>query len=150
MKIFAKKKFANNEEYYNQLPPPSQVKRLGRYLKENLEGVYKVEEPPNTYIIYDTLLYQVDPEVRKAMKPYQKEFNSIEETIYEMNVYFNITTYQNCIRTYIVTLDEFERTLGFVKYTPEDLISLPACKDKLLKYTKKVIEKYFEGYEVLI
>ena len=70
MKIYAKQKF-NNEEYYNQLAKPTQVKRLGKYLKDNLSGVFKVQEPPNEYIIYTTILYQIDPEVRKALKKYQ-------------------------------------------------------------------------------
>ena len=98
MKILAKKKFGNNDEYYNRLPLPSQVKRLGKFLTKNLTGVYKIEEPPNQYIIYSTILYQIKPEVRKAMKQYQKEFHGIEETIYEMNIYYNITTYQQYIR----------------------------------------------------
>lgn len=150
MKIFAKQKFANNDEYYNRLPLPSQVKRLGKFLAKNLTGVYKVEEPPNEYIIYTTLLYQVDPKVRKAMKRYEKEFHGIEEDIYEMNIYFNITTYAQYIRVNVIQLDEYEQTLGFLRLGPKDLISLPFCKQKLLEYTKKVIEKKYEGYEVLI
>ena len=53
----SKKYFDGREEYYHKLPLPSQVKRLGKYLKDNLTGVYKVQEPPNEYIIYTTLLY---------------------------------------------------------------------------------------------
>lgn len=153
MKILAKTKqhFDGREEYYNRLPLPSQVKRLGNYLKDNLTGVYKVQEPPNEYIVYTTILYQVDPAVRKAMKPYQKEFQGIEENIYEMNIYFNITTYSGkYIRVNIIQLDEYEVTLGFLRFEPTDLISLPDCKRKLMEYTKKRIEKKYEGYEVLI
>lgn len=149
MKILAKK-FNNNDEYYNKLPLPSQVKRLGKYLKDHLEGVYKVKEPPNEYVIYDTILYQIDPEVRKMMKRYPTELKGIEEDIYEMNIYFNITTYGQYIRVDVIQLDEYEKTLGFLRLSKQDLISLPYCKEKLLKYTKKVIEKEYEGYEVLI
>lgn len=151
MKIFAKLKFNNNDEYYNRLPLPSQVKRLGKFLKNNLEGVYKVVEPPNEYVIYTTILYQVDPEVRKAMKPYQKEFQGMEENIYEMNIYLNITTYGGqYIRVNVIQLDEYEQTLGFLRLEPNELISLPFCKQKILEYVKKVIEKKYQGYEVLI
>lgn len=151
MKIFAKLKFNNNDEYYNRLPLPSQVKRLGKFLKNNLEGVYKVVEPPNEYVIYTTILYQVDPEVRKAMKPYQKEFQGMEENIYEMNIYLNITTYGGqYIRVNVIQLDEYEQTLGFLRLEPKELISLPFCKQKILEYVKKVIEKKYQGYEVLI
>jgi len=150
MKIFAKKKSSSNDEYYNQLPLPSQVKRLGKFLAKNLVGVYKVQEPPNEYIIYTTIMYQVKPEVRKAMKKYQKEFQGIEETIYEMDIYFNVTTYGQYIRINVIQLDEYEQTLGFLRLNKVDLLSLPACKQKLLEYTKKVIEKKYEDYEVLI
>ena len=151
MKIFAKMKFDNNDEYYNRLPLPSQVKRLGKFLKNNLEGVYKVVEPPNEYNIYTTILYQVDPKVRKAMKRYEKEFHGIEEEVYEMPIYLSITTYNGkYIRVNVIQLDEYEVTLGFLRLDRMDLMSLPACKQKILEYAKKVIEKRYEGYEVLI
>jgi hypothetical protein len=151
MKILAKKTSnKNNDEYYNRLPLPSQVKRLGKFLAKNLTGVYKVEEPPNQYIIYSTILYQVKPEVRKAMKKYQKEFQGIEETVYEMNIYYNITTYAQYIRVNVIQLDENEQTLGYLRLEPKELMSLPFCKQKILEYTKKVIEKKYSDYEVLI
>lgn len=150
MKIYAKKQVNNNDEYYNRLPLPSQVKRLGKYLKDNLSGVYKVVEPPNEYIIYSTILYQIDPEVRKAMKRYKEELHGIEENVYEMNIYYNITTYGKYIRVDVIQLDEYEITLGFLRLGPEDLISLPYCKQKIVNYCKKRIEKKYEGYEVLI
>lgn len=152
MKIFAKSSGRNNDEYYNRLPLPSQVKRLGKYLKDNLTGVYKVQEPPNEYIIYTTILYQIDPEVRKMLKKYQKEFQGKEEDIYEMNIYLNITTYGQYIRVNVIQLDEYEITLGYLRLEPKELISLPYCKDKILNYTKRVIERKYkdDGYEVLI
>lgn len=150
MKILAKKKFGNNDEYYNRLSLPSQVKRLGKFLAKNLTGVYKIEEPPNQYIIYSTILYQIKPEVRKAMKQYQKEFQGIEETVYEMNIYYNITTYQQYIRVNVIQLDENEQTLGYLRLEPKELMSLPYCKQKILEYTKRVIEKKYANYEVLI
>lgn len=148
MKILAK---SQNDEYYNRLPLPSQVKRLGKYLKDNLSGVYKVIEPPNEYTVYTTIFYQIAPEVRKMLKKYPKEFQGKEEDIYEMNIYFNITTYSGkYIRVNIIQLDEYEITLGFLRLDRVDLMSLPDCKKRLLAYTKKVIEKRYEGYEVLI
>ena len=151
MKILAKVKFGQNDEYYNRLPLPSQVKRLGKYLKDNLTGVYKVQEPPNEYVIYTTILYQIDPEVRKMMKRYPTELKGIEEDIYEMNIYFNITTYGGqYIRVNVIQLDEYEVTLGFLRLDRLDLMSLPDCKRKILEYAKKRIEKKYEDYEVLI
>ena len=150
MKIFAKQKFNNNDEYYNRLPLPSQVKRLGKYLKEHLAGVYKVKEPPNEYIVYTTIMYMIKPEVRKAMKQYPTELKGIEDEVYDMNIYLNITTYGQYIRVNVIMLDEYEKTLGYLRLEPKELISLPYCKDKIVKYVKKVIEKHYENYEVLI
>lgn len=152
MKIYAKTKGKSNDEYYNRLPLPSQVKRLGKYLKDNLSGVYKIEEPPNEYTIYTTIFYQIAPEVRKMLKKYPKEFQGKEEDIYEMNIYLNITTYSQYIRVNVIQLDEYEITLGYLRLEPKDLISLPYCKDKIVNYVKKVIERKYkdEGYEVLI
>lgn len=152
MKIYAKTKqhFDGREEYYNRLPLPSQVKRLGKYLKDNLSGVYKVQEPPNEYIIYTTIMYQIPLELRKQMKEYNKELNGIEEDIYEANIYFNITTYGQYIRVNVILLDKYEVTLGYLRFEPKDLISLPSCKDKLVNFTYKKIENYFKKYEVLI
>lgn len=149
MKIYAKSK-VKNDEYYNRLPLPSQVKRLGKYLKDNLTGVYKVKEPPNEYIIYTTILYQIPAQLRQKMKAYNKELKGIEEDIYEASIYFNITTYSQYIRVNIILLDENEVTLGFLRFDQKDLISLPFCKQKLLDYTHKQILKYFSKYEVLI
>jgi len=149
MKILAK---TQNDEYYNRLPLPSQVKRLGKYLKDNLTGVYKVQEPPNEYIVYTTVLYQIDPEVRKMLKKYPKEFQGKEEDIYEMNIYLNITTYGQYIRVNVIKLDQYEQTLGYLRLESKELISLPYCKQKIVNYVKKVIERKYkdEGYEVLI
>lgn len=149
MKIYAKQRF-NNEEYYNQLAKPTQVKRLGKYLKDNLTGVFKVTEPPNEYIIYTTILYQIKPEVRKALKRYQKEFQGKEEDVYEMDVYLNLTTYKQFIRINVIELDENEQTLGYMRLSQQDLMSLPFCKTKIMEFVKKVIEKKYEDYEVLI
>lgn len=149
MKIYAKQRF-NNEEYYNQLAKPTQVKRLGKYLKDNLSGVFKVQEPPNEYIIYTTILYQIKPEVRKALKRYQKEFQGKEEDVYEMDIYLNLTTYKQFIRINVIELDENEQTLGYMRLSQQDLMSLPYCKTKIMEYVKKVIEKKYENYEVLI
>lgn len=154
MKILAKKQhFDGQEEYYNRLPLPSQVKRLGKYLKDNLSGVYKVQEPPNEYIIYSTIMYMIEPEARKVMKRYPKELQGKEDEVYEMNIYYNITTYGGkYIRVNVIQLDEYEVTLGFLRLDRLDLMSLPDCKKKILEFTKRKIEKKYEseGYEVLI
>lgn len=150
MKILAKTQHRDGtEQYYNRLPKPTQVKILGDYLKKNLTGVYKVQQPPNEYIIYTTIMYQLPKELRQQLKQYD-EWKDKAEDIFEINIYFNITTYQQYIRVNIIMLDEYEVTLGYKRFEPRELISLPACKDKLLAYTEKQITNYFKKYEVMI
>jgi len=153
MKILAKSKFKESDEYYNRLPLPSQVKRLGNYLKNNLAGVYKVQEPPNQYIVYATVLYMIEPEARKVMKKYPKELQGKEQDIYEMNIYYDITTYNGkYIRIDVIQLDKYKTTIGFLRLDLMDLMSLPDCKKKIVEFSKRRIEKLYEeeGYEVLI
>lgn len=149
MKIYAKTHHDGTEQYYNRLPKPTQVKILGDYLKKNLTGVYKVQQPPNEYIIYTTIMYQLPKELRQQLKQYD-EWKDKAEDIFEINIYFNITTYQQYIRVNIIMLDKYEVTLGYKRFEPKELISLPACKDKLLAYTEKQITNYFKKYEVMI
>ena len=149
MKILAKTKFGKNDEYYNRLPLPSKVKRLGKYLKDHLAGVYNIKEPPNEYIIYDTILYQIKKSLRQEMKKYP-ELEGIEEKIYEKNYYFNITTYSQYIRINVIQLDENEKTVGYLRLDQKDLISLPYCKKKLLNYVRRVIGKEHQGYDILL
>ena len=153
MKILAKAKFNNNDEYYNRLPLPSQVKRLGKYLKDNLTGVYKVVEPPNEYVIYTTMMYMIDPEARKVIKRYPKEFQGKEEDVYFVNIYFNITTYSGkYIRVNVIQLDEYEVTLGYLRLDRVDLMSLPDCKKKIWDFAERKIETRYKnmGYEILL
>ena len=153
MKILAKKKFNNNDEYYNRLPLPSQVKRLGKYLKDNLSYVYKVQEPPNEYIIYATMMYMIEPEARKVIKRYPDKFHGKEEDVYFVNIYFNITTYGGkYIRVNVIQLDKYEVTLGYLRLDRVDLMSLPDCKKKIVEFAERKIETRYKnmGYEISI
>lgn len=157
MKILAKTKqhFDGKEEYYNRLPLPSQVKRLGDYLGKKKDtkftGVYKIQEPPNQYIIYMTIMYQVPLELRKEMRKYKSKFNGIEEDVYMQDIYLNITTYSGkYIRVNVISLDEYEKTLGYLRLEPTDLISLPACKEKVRDFITEKIKKEYHAYEVMV
>ena len=151
MKIYAKTKQHRDgtEEYYNRLPKPTQVNILGEYLRKHLTGVYRYNKLSSQYELYSTIMYQLPKELRKQLKKYP-EWKEKAEDIFEVNVYFNITTYQQYIRVNIILLDENEATLGYKRFEPRELISLPACKDKLLEFTQEKITKYLEKYDVQI
>jgi uncharacterized protein with NRDE domain len=148
MKILAKKKHKNTD--FGTMALPSKVRELGKHLANNLEGVYKVKEPQNQYEVYTTILYMIKPETRKAMKEYPEELKGIEDDIYEMNIYLNITTYGQYIRVNVIVDDDNKETLGYLRLEPEELTNKQHCQDKIVNYVKKRIESKFTNYEVLI
>lgn len=148
MKIFAK----GNSQYNSKMPLPSMVIELGKYLAKNLAGAKVPKRQPimNAFVVYTTILYMIPEGLRREMSQYSENLHNIEQDIYEMDIYFKIATYRQYIGVGIIQLDENERTLGFLRLEPDELQSLPYCKDKILRYTKKSIEKAYNKYEVLI
>ncbi len=156
MKILAKTQhFDGREEYYNRLPLPSQVKRLGDYLGKNKEtrfmDVYKIEQPPNQYVIYMTIMYQVPEHIRKSLKPYKTVFEGKEEEVFLQKIYLNITTYSGkYIRVNVIALNEYEKTLGFLRLDKLDLMDLPHCKELVRNYIEDKIKAEYDAYEVWV
>ena len=178
MKILAKSKVKNNL-YYNNNPLPSKVIELGEYLEKHLEGARTPSRQPiNGYVIYDTILYTINESVQKEISehirklkelyaPYEmpkevrrdveeseKRLQEIKSKVYEMQLYLHITTYRQYIRVIVIQHEAPDKkpTLGFLRLEPDELISLPYCKDKIVRFVKKSVEKYYEkqGYEVLV
>ena len=93
MKILAKKKqhFDGSEEYYNRLPMPSQVIRLGDYLKKAKDKgtgrskfmVYKTERSyaSQGYDLYITIMYQISSEFRQQMKDIEKRLQEHKDEL---------------------------------------------------------------------
>ena len=169
MKIYAKKKFDNNDEYYNRLPLPSQVKRIGDYLAKNKDkdkrfiDVKKVVEHPNQYLIYLTVMYEMDAEAREMLRKTQEMLEHYKnddvsnimkkgtflnimdaDEVYTADIMINIVTYGQYIRVYFVLYDRGrEPNLGYTRLDKQDLMSLPACKEKLMRFVKEKIIKYY-------
>ena len=96
-------------------------------------------------------MYQVPIELRKEMRKYKKEFGGKEEDVYMQDIYLNITTYSGkYIRVNVITLDEYEKTLGYLRLDRTDLISLPACKLKVQEFITDKIKKEYDAYEVMV
>jgi CRISPR/Cas system CSM-associated protein Csm2 small subunit len=178
MKILAKSN-SNNNQYYNIRNLPSKVIELGKYLEKNLEGAsVPKHQPVNAYVIYDTILYTINEsvqreisehirqlkelyapyempkEVRREVEESEKKLQEIKSKIYEMSIYLHITTYRQYIRVNVIQHEAPDKkpTLGFLRLEPEELISMPHCKDKIVRFVKKSVEKYYakQGYEVLV
>jgi len=171
MKIYAKKKqhYDGSEEYYNRLALPSQVIRIGDYLAKNPDkdkrfvDVKKVVKEQNKYLIYLTVMYEMDAEAREMLRKTQEMLEQYKnddvanvlktgtipnvldaDEVYTADIMINIVTYGQYIRVYFVLYDRGrEPNLGYVRLDKEDLMSLPACKEKLLKFIKERIIRYY-------
>lgn len=163
MKIYAKKKhhFDGSEEYYNRLPMPSQVIRLGDYLKKAKDKgtgrskfmVYRTERSSASqgYDLYITIMYQIPLELRKQMREYGEQLHGVEEDIYTADILLSIAAYNNqFIRLNVILLNEGKETLGFLRLDRTDLMSLPDCKQKLVDFIYKKLLKKFSKFDVEI
>lgn len=157
MKILLSTKSKKNDEYYNRLPPATMVKRIGDYLVNNLVDARKLREEPNRYELVFDMMHMLPEDLRKKMKEYQQITTDFDpDILYIDNLYVSIVTYSNSIWAYM-TIEHStdthigagpEKTIGTMKFKPEDLISLPYCKDKLLNYMIKKVQREFKKFDI--
>ncbi len=156
MKILLSTKSKKNDEYYNRLPPATQVKRFGQYLVNNLVDAKKMYEEPNRFVLRFDRMHMLPEDLRKQMKEYAEITTDFDpDVLYIDNLVVSIVTYSNSIWAYMIldhTSDPHipagqEKTLCTQKFKPEDLISLPYCKDKLLTKIVKTVQKQFAKYD---
>ena len=157
MKILLSQKSKKNDEYYNRLPPATMVKRIGDYLVNNLVDARKLREEPNRYELVFDMMHMLPEDLRKQMKEYQQISSEFEpDILYIDNLFVSIVTYSNSIWVYM-TIEHstdnhigagLEKTIGTMKFKPEDLISLLYCKDKLLNYMVKKVKREFKKYDI--
>ena len=156
MKILLSTKSKKNDEYYNKLPSATQVKRMGKYMLNNLENAEYVKEEPNKYILRFDMMHMLPEDLRNQMKEFKEITSDFDpDIIYIDDLILTIVTYNNCIWCYLI-LDHSsdphipagqEKTIGTIKFKPEDLISLPYCKDKLLNHMVKKVKREFAKYD---
>ena len=123
----------------SQVPASTQVKRIGKYLYNNIESAYNFKSSSNMFDVYFTVYYQEKhPTLGIAISD-----------IKEMNININITTYQNKVRVNVIEMDEFERTLGYMLYPSEKLVDLPLAMKLIWNTVIKKIEKAYAEYEFI-
>lgn len=157
MKILLSTKSKKNDEYYNRLPPATMVKRIGDYLVNNLVDARKLREEPNRYELVFDMMHMLPEDLRKQMKEYQQITSDFDpDILYIDNLYISVVTYSNSIWAYMIVHHSSdphidagpEKTIGTMKFKPDDLISLPACKDKLLNYMVKKVKREFKKFDI--
>lgn len=126
-----------------QLQAGQQVNRVGKYLYKHLDGAYKIENSQNTVDVYITLLYQI-PYLQR-IPGRGREYNSVHELTLDLN----ITTYQNKLRVNIIEMNDNERTLGHNTYDEELLKDLELTKDLIFQNVVKKVSKAYEEYDFI-
>lgn len=112
--------------------PGTAVNKIGKYLKANIDGAFKIEFRPMECEVYMRMYYQV-PEH--------------PETLDEMQFIINITSYQNKVRINITENTEMEKTIGQVILAPEEYADLGLVKKKVLWAIRKAIGKEYADYD---
>lgn len=123
-----------------ELQANQQVNRVGAFLSKNVEGTIKSHRSGNMYDVWFTLLYEIPP---SGDARYQR----IDDTLYEMVININITTYQNKVRVNTIECTSTERTLGFDLFEPEKLEDLEAAKRLIMNKVYGRVMKAYKDYD---
>lgn len=116
-----------------QLPNPSTVKAIGKYLYQNIDGAFKIEFKPNKCIIHNKMYYQIP---------------HTTDPLQELDFWIDITTYQNKIRVNLTENNVMEKTIGQLIVSDKDLEDLNRLRDRVLKAIDKFMNKeYGDEYE---
>lgn len=108
------------------------VNKVGKYLKQHIDGAYKITFSPMRCDVYMTMYYQVDGQ---------------PDTFNQMDFEIDITSYQNKIRVNITEITALEKTIGQVILNDEELNDLGLAQKKILHTLKRAIAKEFAEYD---
>lgn len=121
------------------------VKMIGKHLKKNLGGAYKLVMSANTCDVYFLIYYEV-LKLHKLIgnSPGKEEYNKV----HEMHIDLNITTYQNKVRVNLIEITPEERTIGYDLYKPEIIQSdIVHARELIWSKVQKRLMKAYEGYD---
>ena len=139
----AKEKQAQVKFQGQVLQAGQQVNRVGKYLHKNIDSAFKITFSPNMCDVYMFVLYQLPRLQRIPGKG--PEYNSMKE----MTLNLNITTYQDKIRVNVIEISPNEKTLGHKVYTSEKLMKLEEALHLILQDVVKFLNKEYSEYDFL-
>lgn len=108
--------------------------KIGKYLKQHIDGAFKIEFKPMECIVTMLMYYQM---------PNQPE------TFEEMNFEISIASYQNKIRVNVTEITALEKTICQIILSQEEANDLPLLKKKILGKIRQRLEKEYEDYEFI-
>lgn len=133
MKILAKN---------NNIPMSAnlKVKKVGQYLYKHIDGAFKSNSGPNMFDVWFNMLYEIPP----SKDP---RYKRLDDTLYEIVINLNLTTYQNKVRINIIEVTPNARTLGFDVFLPEQLDDLERVKQMVMERVHQRIAKAYKDYD---
>lgn len=117
-----------------QMSASQQVMHIGKYLSKQFKGS-KILKSSNMCDVYITLLYQS---------------LYTNDSIHEMVLDINITTYQNKIRVNIIEVSPYERTIGFDLFDTNTLLNITDMCKKVYNKIITRVSKAYQDYDFLI
>jgi len=111
------------------------VNKVGKYLKNNIDGAYKIEFHPM--------------ECEVTMKMYYQIPEDPSHTVDEIDFIISIVGYQDRVRINLTEDTDMEKTIGQIILTDEDLADLSLAKKKVLTKIHRFIEKEYDGFDFI-
>lgn len=108
------------------------INKVGKYLKKNIDGAYKISFHPMECEVFTRMYYQI-PE--------------IAESLDEIDFIISITSYANKLRINLTENNEMEKTIGQLILKPEELKDLNIVRKRVLQMIKKSINKEFDSFD---
>lgn len=107
------------------------VNRIGKYLKKNIDGAFKITFKPMSCEVVMRMYYQLEGD---------------PETFNEMDFEINITSYQNKVRVNLTEITELEKTIGQIILKEDEVNDLNLAKKRILQTLKRAIAKEYQDY----
>lgn len=114
-------------------------------LYKKLDGAYDIKIGSTTADIKSTILYQIPVEISDRYNLPK----DTRDTVNEMDVRISFATYSDKLRVEVIQLAPEEYTMGFKTFNSSTFDNTQVGIQKVIKWVKSVIEKQYNGYEVL-
>lgn len=108
------------------------VKKLGKSLKSELDGIYAIQFKPNTCRLKMRMYYQLTDN---------------PDSFRELHLFIDIATYQDKLRINIIEDTANEQTLGQIILTEQQANNFNDVRKKVLNCIEKSISKKYGNFD---
>lgn len=114
----------------------NKLNKIGKYLKSNLDGAYKIAFHPNECEVFMKMLYELE---------------GVKDSLNEMKFIISLVSYQNKIRINITEDTAQEKTIGQLILSPDEVehLDLYSLKLRVMNLINKSINKEYEDFIVV-